>query len=486
MAKDVAARARAAGRKAILVVGGADSQNTFVGATSSANIDKFVANLVQLVADWGYDGIDLDWEPLPATDFPAMTSLVAKLRAARPGMLITADVNWRSANFGMTSQEKAFYSSLAGSVDQLNIMTYGMADAWSGWVSWHSSALAGHGSNHPSSVAVSVDQYLGAGVPAAKLGMGIGFYGSCWNSPVTAPLQSPSGSRVAATLNYADIMRSYHSAGAYRYDTTAQAPYLSSSTGIGPAGCTFLSYEDEQSVAAKADYARQRGLGGTIIWQINGGYNSAAADPGALLRSVGNAFLGTTPRTESTTTVAASPASSVAGQAVTLTATVTSPEGTPEGSVTFRDGTTTIATVPLSAGQASTTTTALAVGSRAVTASYSGSVTHAPSTSATTTITVAKAATATAVTSSRNPSLVRKSVTFTATVAATAPGAGTPTGTVRFFDGATQIGSAALSGGRATMSTSKLARGTHAITAVYAGSATYNGSTSSVLSQVVT
>jgi chitinase len=486
MAKDVAARAHAAGRKAILAVGGGGYGSNFVGATSSTNIDRFVANLVQVVTDWGYDGIDLDWEPLTTTDFPAFNSLVAKLRAAKPGMLITADVNWRSSNFPMTSQEQAFYAGLGNTLDQVNIMTYGMADAWSGWVSWHSSALTGHASNRPSSVAVSVDQYLAAGVPAAKLGMGIGFYGSCWTSPVTGPVQSPSGSRVATTLNYADIMKSYHSSGAYRYDTTAQAPYLSSSTGIGPSSCTFLSYEDEQSIAAKADYARQRGLGGTIIWQINGGYNSAAADPGALLRAVGSAFLGTTPRTETATGLATSPASSVARQAVTLTATVSSASGTPEGSVTFRDGTTTIATVALSGGQASTTTTALTVGSHALTASYSGNAEHAPSTSATTTFTVAKAATTTAVASSRNPSPLKRSVTFTATVAASAPGGGVPTGTVRFFDGTTQIGSATLSAGRATMSTSRLTRGTHTITAVYVGSTAYTTSTSSALSQVVT
>ena len=336
MAKDVASRAHTAGRKAILAVGGAGSQSSFVGATAPATIDAFVANLVQVVADWGYDGVDLDWEPIATTDYAAFNSLVAKLRAARPGMLVTADVNWRSSNFPMSSQEQAFYAGLGSSLDQVNIMTYGMADAWSGWVSWHSSALAGHASNHPSSVAISVDQYLGAGVPAAKLGMGIGFYGSCWSSPVTAPLQAPSGSRVVTTVNYADIMKSYHSAGAYRYDTTAQAPYLSSSTGIGPSSCTFLSYEDEQSVAAKADYARQRGLGGTIIWQINGGYNSAAGDPGALLRAVGNAFLNTTPRTATTTTLSPSPTSSVSGQTVTLTAAVSAASSRGGGGQTCR------------------------------------------------------------------------------------------------------------------------------------------------------
>ena len=55
-------------------------------------------------------------------------------------------------------------------------------------------------------------------------------------------------------------------------------------------------------------------------------------------------------------------------------------------------------------------------------------------------------------TSSANPSVSCQSVTFTATVAAVAPGGGTPTGTIDFFDGGTTLlGSVTLSGGQATL-----------------------------------
>jgi hypothetical protein len=60
------------------------------------------------------------------------------------------------------------------------------------------------------------------------------------------------------------------------------------------------------------------------------------------------------------------------GQSVTFTAIVTSPAGTPTGTVTFEDGATTLGTVMLSAGSASLTTAALAVGTHAITATYSG------------------------------------------------------------------------------------------------------------------
>jgi hypothetical protein len=69
-------------------------------------------------------------------------------------------------------------------------------------------------------------------------------------------------------------------------------------------------------------------------------------------------------------------------------------------------------------------------------------------------------------------------VTFTATVTAVAPGAGTRTGTVTFKDGATVMGTGTLNAsGQATYTTSSLTVGSHVITAVYGGDGNFNGST---------
>ena len=85
------------------------------------------------------------------------------------------------------------------------------------------------------------------------------------------------------------------------------------------------------------------------------------------------------------------------------------------------------------------------------------------------------ASTSTAVSSSLNPSLLGQSVTFTATVTSLG---GTPTGTVQFKDGATNLGlPVTLNGsGQATFTTSSLTAGTHTITAVYSGDALFGGS----------
>jgi len=95
---------------------------------------------------------------------------------------------------------------------------------------------------------------------------------------------------------------------------------------------------------------------------------------------------------------------------------------------------------------------------------------------------VSSGATSTAVVSSLNPSNFGQSVTFTATVTGS-----TPTGTIQFKDGATNLGGpVAMNGaGVATLTTSALTVASHPITAVYSGDANNATSTSPVVNQVV-
>ena len=180
-----------------------------------------------------------------------------------------------------------------------------------------------------------------------------------------------------------------------------------------------------------------------------------------------------------TTTVTSAPNTSVFGQSVTFTATVAAVSGTFDdgGTVTFSDGSTPLGTCTLnSSGQA--TFTALSsvittVATHTITVSYSGDTNFAAS-SGSVLQTVNQASTTTTISSpSSNPSVFGQSVTFTATVAASGAGVGTPTGVVTFEDAGTSIGTGSLSGGTtdtATFTTSTLVVSTsHAITAVYNG-----------------
>jgi YVTN family beta-propeller protein len=182
-----------------------------------------------------------------------------------------------------------------------------------------------------------------------------------------------------------------------------------------------------------------------------------------------------------TTIVISSLNPSLPGQSVTFTASVSASSGTPTGSVTFMDGANTLATVTLSAQQASLNTSSLAQGSHAITAVYGGDANFAGSTSAVLTQ-VVLAATTTSVVSGVNPSVLNQSVTFTATVSS---GLGTPTGTVTFTDGANPLGTSTLINGQANFSTAALSLGSHSIVAAYAGDSNFQPSRSGALTQVV-
>jgi hypothetical protein len=166
------------------------------------------------------------------------------------------------------------------------------------------------------------------------------------------------------------------------------------------------------------------------------------------------------------------------GQSTTLTANLAA-LGTPTGTVKFYDGTTLLGTVNLTADSSSLTVSFSTPGAHNLKAVYSGDTNTG--TAAATLIQTVLNTSGLVLSSSINPSLVGQSTTLTATLTAS----GTPTGTVKFYDGATLIGTANLAGTTASLSVSFSTPGTHTLTAVYSGDANTQGVTSGPLAQVV-
>jgi hypothetical protein len=160
--------------------------------------------------------------------------------------------------------------------------------------------------------------------------------------------------------------------------------------------------------------------------------------------------------------------------------------GLPTGTVQFRvDGVDLGGPVALGGGSAtSVAATALGAVAHTITATFSGDGSFNTSTGAGA-LTVSRADTTTTIGSSIDPANFGQPVTFSATVAPVAPGAGTPTGTMQFkADGVSLGAPVALAGGVASLTTSALASATHTITGEYSGDASFNTSTG-MRSQVV-
>jgi Bacterial Ig-like domain (group 3) len=212
-----------------------------------------------------------------------------------------------------------------------------------------------------------------------------------------------------------------------------------------------------------------------ITAAYSGDSTYAASTSSVLTQTVSGTLIGTS------TALTSSPNPSTYGQGVGFTAFVGSSSGTPTGTVTFMDGATTLGSSALDAsGFAMLSVSSLSAGTHTVTAQYNGDSTFGGSTSPALSQTVSKADTTTTLTSNRNPSTRGQPVTFSAAVSPS-----TATGIVQFFDGVSLLGSASVSGGVASLTTSSLSLGSHSLTAQYGGEGNYNGSTSAVLTQTV-
>ena len=277
------AAAHAAGVKVLVCIGGANTVSGFQGATTPARLQAFVDNLMNTVTTYGYDGIDLDWEPLSTTDRPQYLALVnalsARLAQRSPRGLLTAAVDsWSSSTLTL----------VADRFDMINVMTYDMSGTGSDWVTWFNSPLSNGGLLRPSgnpmpAAEVSVQNFRNNGLASSKLGIGVAFYGNLWTGGagtptggVTAPHQSWTTAPSLSPIDYRTIQSTWYQPSRYHHDAASGSAWLSIDQ-AGSANDVFITYDDEATIAAKMAWAKSNGIGGIIIWQLGGGYLPTAA-----------------------------------------------------------------------------------------------------------------------------------------------------------------------------------------------------------------
>jgi large repetitive protein len=168
-----------------------------------------------------------------------------------------------------------------------------------------------------------------------------------------------------------------------------------------------------------------------------------------------------------TTALTSSSNPSLSGTSVTFTAMVAGSGNPVTGTVTLKDGSVAIATVPLgSSGTASFAINSLSPGQHSLVATYSGDSISQTSSSPVVVQTVQDSNTTTVLSTSANPSVAGAALTLTAAVAG--KGA-SPAGTVQFLDGTTVLGTGTVKNGVATYTTSSLTAGQHLLLAIYQG-----------------
>lgn len=270
-----------AAKKKVLFSVGPTGGSIFTNAASVANLPTFIYNLTNFMVVRGYDGIDIDWEPISSSDSARFTAFINALRASldtiTPRPLLTIAV----------ATQPSLVGSLQSKFDQINIMTYDMSGTYPGWITWHNAPLYNGGIRFPStgglvpSTDAMVNTFTNAGVPLNKLGIGIAFYGYIWSGGAgtttggaALPAQSYTNDPVTSSTSFSTIMSTYYQSNLYHWDTNAQAAYLSIDN-AGSANDKFISYDDERSCQVKVSFARNRQLGGVMIWELGEGYRSS-------------------------------------------------------------------------------------------------------------------------------------------------------------------------------------------------------------------
>lgn len=210
---------------------------------------RLIDNLVTLVEDKGYDGIDLDWEALKAADRDRFSSFVAELAAAlhaKRRFLSIAVAPKTSEPGQWDNQISADWVRLGKAADEFKIMTYSYSGPW-----------GGPGPQAPLAWVNRVLSFAESVVPVRKISMGVPFFGFDWHGGVVSTVSASRGAALAAR---------YHVA--IRRDAESQEATLR----FADKGVTHeVFFQDQTAIAAKLAELRARHpkIAGISIWVMS-------------------------------------------------------------------------------------------------------------------------------------------------------------------------------------------------------------------------
>jgi chitinase len=245
-------------------------------AQAAANPAAFADSCYRLVEDprWAdvFDGIDIDWEYPNACGLTCDTSGPAALRnvmsALRSrfgsGNLVTAAITADGTSGGKI--DAADYGGTAQYVDWYNVMTYDFFGAFAaqGPTAPHSPLTSYTGIPTPGFYSDNAIQKLKSkGVPAAKLLLGIGFYGRGWTGVTQS---APGGAATGpAPGTYEQGIEDYKV-----LKTRCPATGTVAGTAYAYCGNQWWSYDTPSTIGGKMSYSKTQGLGGAFFWELTG------------------------------------------------------------------------------------------------------------------------------------------------------------------------------------------------------------------------
>jgi len=263
--------------KVVLSVGGWGAGGFSEAASTQASRQRFADSAAKLLMDNDADGLDVDWEYPGHSESGIHSSpqdrsnLTLLLKGIRAALDVAGQSKGSHYTLSMAIADGPFIdgidiAAIAPYLDWFNLMTYDFVNSMTPTTGHHSGL---HASPLTPTDARTTDravkQFLAAGVSPKKLLIGAAFYGREFDDvkPEHNGLyqtyghygtEHPWPQLEADFINRNGFVR--------HWDADAQAPYL-----WNPATRRFISYDDPQSIAAKAAYVKVQHLGGIMYWE---------------------------------------------------------------------------------------------------------------------------------------------------------------------------------------------------------------------------
>jgi chitinase len=257
------------GCKVILSLGGGGYHHFPEIVADGVRRKRFVAAVVGVVVDYGYDGVDVDWEhPRTEEQGKHWVSLVKELRSAltaaaasqkrADAFLLTAAVfsnDWGSKWIDVKAVQKE--------LDYVNVMTYDFAGAWGGVVGPHAALV---GANDSGLSVTSGMNYWSEkrGIPKSKLVVGLPFYGFLFHdSTLGERLEAGHGRRVKA-ITWVEVGPLLRQKGWASRHTAAKDALLLENSAASIVG----AIDDAPVIKKKTSWALKQEFGGVFVWEL--------------------------------------------------------------------------------------------------------------------------------------------------------------------------------------------------------------------------
>ncbi len=233
--------------------GGFDSALADIVLNNAASRQNLIQNVISVIEEKGYSGIDVDFEFIPARNAAAYADFIAELRELLnpTGKTVTVALAPKtSPDQPGLLYEGHDYALLGAAADNVLLMTY----EW-GYTYGPPLAVA------PIENVRAVIEYALTEIPPEKIYLGIPNYGYDWTLPY---VQGESRAQSISNVEAVDIAR--ENGVEILFDESSQSPYFNYTASDGARH--EVHFEDARSIAAKLSLISEYSLFGAGYWNL--------------------------------------------------------------------------------------------------------------------------------------------------------------------------------------------------------------------------